>query len=226
MNTWGHVAICSRIATMPTPQFFNSWTRLIAGGLRQGDVAMGAQWGMTAHFAANELVRHFLSNDTLAHCDSLLFIDDDQAFPRDSLELLRSHKGGKEYDIVGGLYLNRTQRYPLVMRLDGGHDQCGNRTYSPMPMYHEDDATGLGKWQRGDVVRVDLVPLGFTMIRRYVLEALDEPWFDYPPGGRATEDTYFSEKAAAAGFTMAIDTGVPIGHVSAGMLVPYDDMLE
>ena len=50
---WGSLAIVTRLFDGADPLFFNSWSALIADGIRSGDVVMSATVRMAAHHASN-----------------------------------------------------------------------------------------------------------------------------------------------------------------------------
>ena len=72
----------------------------------------------------------------------------------------------------------------------------------------------------GDLVECDGVGGGFTIIRREVFEALAPPdvpeskqlFFEYR--NDSSEDLFFCKHAREAGFRIAVDTRVTIGHIA------------
>lgn len=209
---WGSLAIVTRLFDGADPIFFNSWSALIADGIRSGDVVMSATVRMAAHQAANTIVRQFLTDPALAHCDSLFTVDCDHAFDAGALEQLRTDPAGQTYDVLGGLYIARVSQYPLVLQRGGGTDDD--------PEFRVADS-----WSAGDVVPVDLMGLGFTLFRRQVLEALADPWFWYLQP-TSSEDVAFCRSVQRAGFRMGVATGVMIGHVALVDMRPVYEMVE
>ena len=68
------------------------------------------------------------------------------------------------------------------------------------------------------IVPVDAVGLAFTLVKRHVFESmLNEHgpeytvWFDWGKHSEG-EDIRFSRRCRQAGFSMAVDSGVKIGH--------------
>lgn len=212
---WGSVAIVTRLFDGADPLFFNSWSGLIADGIRSGDVVMSATVRMAAHQAANTIVRQFLSDPALAHCDSLFTVDCDHAFDVGALEQLRTDQAGQQFDVLGGLYIARVSQIPLVLQRSGGPDDADED-----PEFKVADG-----WSAGDVVPVDLMGLGFTLTRRRVLEALADPWFWYLQP-HSTEDVAFCRSVQQAGFRMGVATGVMIGHVSHVDMRPVYETVE
>jgi len=207
---WGTVAVGTRLAQMVDPGFFHAWSTMLSGGLRPGDALLVPPLGMAAHHAANTLVVEFLASG----CDSLLMMDHDHTFFPDTLERLRTDQRGADYGTVCALYASRHGHKHLVLKW--------------APQSTDDDPLMMPVlgWERGDLVPVDVTPLGFTLIRREVLTAIggDEgPWFRYV-SDLATEDIWFSQMVARVGYRMGVNTAVPIGHVIRGTIVPYDDV--
>lgn len=85
--------------------------------------------------------------------------------------------------------------------------------------------------EEGFYVPADLPESGLTeihaagsagmLIRRTVLETLDEPWFQPAPGASGlNEDLYFCEKVREAGFDIYCDPAVPLGHIVLATVQP------
>ena len=207
---WGRVAVGTRLAQMADPGFFWAWSAMLASGLRDGDVVLPPPVGMAAHHAANTLAVEFLASG----CDTLLTIDHDHTYYPDTLERLRSDPRGAPYGTFCALYVSRNSHAPLVLRMAPQSTDA-----DPLMMVYT-------AFERGDVVDMDVTPLGFTLIRRAVLAAVGGdagPWFWYH-SELATEDIGFSLAARKDGFRLGVNTAVPIGHVIRGTVVPYDDV--
>lgn len=215
MTDWGSVACITRVYERPDTAFVNSTYGLMQLGFRPGDVMMPAVMGLPAHTAMNQAMQAFCDSDELAHCDTLCTIDCDHVFTPDTLERLRTSEAGQEHDALGALYVARQRDFPLVLRLGDG------KTWDePLFAVHDD-------WTRGDVVPVDSMGFGFTLIRRAAIEAVreangDDYWCWYP-WRDASEDVAFFRQVARLGMTAAVHTGVSIAHVSRSVSVPFDD---
>ena len=209
MKDFGTIGICTRIGNSPDPFFFNCWTRLLLMGIRKGDNVIVPEWRrLFAHFAANHMVRQFLKTDL----DTLLFIDDDMEFGPGFLEEMRSREENWKYDIVQGFYTTRVSpARPLMYRLNPKQPKHAKHTGSYYDYFHD--------WKPGDVVPVDAVGLGFTLIRREVFETMvknvDPEYFGWfvMPDSFSTEDMVFCRAAQKLGFTFAVDTNIQCGHV-------------
>lgn len=205
-DDWGRVAVGTRLGSGMAPTaFFDSWTGLVHAGLRDGDVVLPSIARQPQHWAMNYVVEQFLATDA----DSLLSIDNDHSFTADSLERLRSRPEGQMFDVLGGLYLARNSEPPhgVLMRL---HPDTPNRNHRQGNVLYQ----WGWRWPPGDVVDVDGLGLGFTLIRRQVFETLPRPWFWFPPHEwKTSEDLPFCSDARDAGFRLGVDTSVCIGHL-------------
>lgn len=121
--------------------------------------------------------------------DWLLTVEDDTFLPEDGLARLIEHG----LDIVGGWYPKRSavrQGVPIVL-------QDKMRTTLDDP--------------DGSLREVYTIPNGFTLIRREVFERVPYPWFMTTP--QLSQDSFFSQKAREAGYTLWCDTSVRCRHV-------------
>jgi Fringe-like len=153
--------------------------------------------------ARNSLVKMVLESDT----QWLWFMDDDHAFSPDILLRLLQH----DLPLVVPVCLTRSAPFAPVTyteRIEGSE----NASYLPVYL-PEQEESGL----------VELVAGGSAgmLIHREVLEALDEPWFEY---GFASEDLMFCDKAMEAGFSLHCDLGARLGHLTTAAVWPtvYD----
>jgi hypothetical protein len=152
--------------------------------------------------ARDILAAQFLASD----CTSLVFVDGDVGFSRQDLQWLLE----SPFAITGGLY----------QRKNGS----GQWVCVPQP----DAATGSAR--QPNYRRVQRVGTGFLRIDRTVFEQLVSGKFvvDYPlennrlhhffpsgvlDGHFLSEDYYFCELAARAGFDIHIDTRIRLKHV-------------
>jgi hypothetical protein len=188
MTDFGKVAVGVRIGVAPRPAFFVCWTRLVQTGLEPGDVVMDPAIGLPHAPAANALVARFLETD----CDSLLFVDDDMVFDPDALRKLRADDGG--HGMVGALYATRRRPYtPIAWRLAPNDEDPDHMV--------EIEPHGVG------IMRVDLLGLGFTLIRRRWLSLNCFEW-----SNRRGEDGEFCKRLRESGGTIGCNLGVRPGH--------------
>lgn len=131
--------------------------------------------------------------------DWVCFIDSDQEFSPDTLLRLLAWKR----PIVGALIAGRHSPFPI----------CAFLGMQSLP-YETLLAEGL--------VEVDAVGTGFMLIDRAVFNRLKDPWFEVGQvnSERAGEDTYFCQKARAAGFSIAVDCGAVVGHSTGAVIWP------
>jgi len=143
--------------------------------------------------------------------DYLVFIDADMVFvPEDLNTLIKAAIDTPEAGVIGGFYVSRDENLrPLISWTDEkGHqlpaEQCVARTLE----------------SRGQLVPADLIPTGFMLIKRAVLEALEDPWFhtttEVEEDGTIhhfSSDNVFVQKAQKAGFGTYGHFGIELGHV-------------
>lgn len=143
-------------------------------------------------------------------CDSVFFVDYDVLVPPDALTRLAA----RELPIVGGLYYSKSKP-PEPIALVGGRPATG--------------------WERGDVIAVDVMGMGCTLLDVEFLKTMGQPWFKTtdeagmvngePTRTQSTEDSYFCERAAELGTKPCVDTGVLCEHkdLKTGEKFYYDE---
>ena len=133
----------------------------------------------------------------------VLFLDDDHTFPRDTLERLLAVT--EPNDIVSGEPIQKVPPYGTIAFDFVTKDNkftMRRLTFSELP------TTGL--------VEVDAVGFGCVLVRRRVVEALSDPWFEFGhwASNQMQEDVYFCYKAKQAGFRVFMDCGLVVGHIT------------
>lgn len=151
--------------------------------------------------ARNHLLRRALDGTA----EWVLFLDDDHVFSADLLTRLLDH----DQPVVGALYLRR------------------NHPFAPCAFSHRDEdgtycAIDLTKLPKEGLLNVQAIGTSGMLIRREVLEALEDPWFSYGMSGtmNASEDINFCEKVRAAGFEIYVDLAAQLGHLSSSSIWP------
>lgn len=148
-----------------------------------------------------------LSSDTTANrnqaCANLYgewvwFIDDDHAFRPDILRRLLEW----DVDIVAPLVLRRHQPFLPVACLD-------------------DEVLDLKQQPDEGLLEVDHTGSSGMLIRRRVIEAMAEPWFEL--GNGISEDVNFCRAARTAGFDIHVDLGTRMGHITPAVVWPVHD---
>lgn len=163
----------------------------------------GWNWMLGNGFASlrNILVREMYQN--LGDAEWLWFIDDDHPFEPDVLLRLLD----RQVDIIQPLVSTRKPPYRPYGYKHNGTDYVS--------LEWEDLPTS-------GILEVDAVGTGGMLIRRKVLDALADPWFEEGQTGpeHLGEDLYFCTKARAAGFKVYVDCDVRMGHMSTVQVWP------
>lgn len=216
---WGKIFVVTRYQPQLPARTCESFIELFCKGLRPGDQRDYVH-SKTMHKAANMLARKFLQSA----CDSICFIDSDAEFGWQALNELRDDVEGQDYDVLQAF--------------------ATKRGWPPEPMYlidMPDQPTGLDA-RRGYYVMTGLpldpdfiypvaaVSLHFTLIRRWVFEALLDPdgpehtyWFEYSRD--MGEDTTFSFNARRVNAKLGMTTRLKVGHIGE-MTTGWDTMSD
>jgi GT2 family glycosyltransferase len=161
----------------------------------------------------NQIVRAFLKTD----CTHLLFIDDDQIFNHEAVNILINH----DVDVCTGITWQRGEPHvPCIFIAD-----ADKKVIFPLDAY-----------QCG-MVEVDATGGYFLLIKRHVLEAIPSPWFKY--GDTSTgysdgkdieaglgEDVSFGLKVKLAGFDIYCDSDLEIEHLGASQIINHKFVQE
>lgn len=158
--------------------------------------------------ADTAVARNILANNF--NGDYLFFIDDDVIPPMDTIERLYNHKK----DIVAGLYFSRREPYyPQIFHKTKvkGKEQSGRYdAFFDIP--------------ENQLIEVDACGFGCTLIKKEVFDKLKTPFFHFIPGGeenlQKSEDYYFCEKAAEAGYKIYCDTSIICKHMGTTYIGP------
>ena len=159
--------------------------------------------------ARNLLVRHFLQTDA----DYMWCLDQDAVFLPGTLDRLLSRK----LPVVSALEMMRLPGICYPMALKGQHENGYRIQATEIYAWiakHLDSMTNDAQIL-DEILPDSLLEVGFTgchclLIRRDVLEEMEEPWFQgYQPGG---EDQWFCERAFAMGIPTYVDMTVLVGH--------------
>jgi hypothetical protein len=157
--------------------------------------------GMEVGAAYEHAIRLILDHPDLSTWKYVLTLEHDNVPPPDGL--LKLYESIDGYAAVGGLYWTKGEDgQPMIYG-----DPHGILNFRPqMPVVDGvQECNGLG--------------MGFTLFDLDVFRKVDGPWFvteqAYEPGVGArayTQDLYFFEKVRKAGFKVACDTRVKVGH--------------
>lgn len=166
----------------------NAFMRIFIAGMEVGD-------------AYNSAVEMILANEDLAKFKYLLTLEEDNMPPPDGL--LKLYEAIDGYAAVGGLYWTKGEGgQPMIYG-----DPVGVLSFQPQVVKPDtlQECNGLG--------------MGFTLFDMDVFRKIEPPWFktvqEYDPQTGAhsgTQDLYFFAKARKAGYKVACDNRVKVGH--------------
>ena len=160
--------------------------------------------GMEVGESYNNMIQSILDNPELSQWKYILTIEEDNCPPADGL--LKLYENIEEYDVVQGLYWTKGEGgQPMIY----GDPKVMPKNFIPqMPRPGEiQQANGLG--------------MGFNLFKLDIFKNpnVPKPWFktvqEVIPGQGArayTQDLYFYENAAKAGYKFACDNRVLVGH--------------
>lgn len=150
----------------------------------------------------------------------LWFVDSDIQLKDETLAQLMQVAHWKDRPVVGANYFMRV----------------GQNIYTPAMFFHQQEEGKKPRlaarwqidedWPRDQLVKVDGVGMGCTLIHRSLLEAmrglygLPEPWFAQSQvnGYLYGEDLTFSHRAQTMGYPLYVHTGIEVGHVKSVLL--------
>lgn len=189
---------------------------------------------MGVDVARNALTKWFLLEELKP--EFLLFIDNDATWHPKAITRLMSHNlpmvCGCMYtrDLppspTWGQFVGPTKDKKLIYRYGESARRVVRRMRSLNFTQPEGNAICLEQTP-DDLWEIDGCGMHFTMIRRDVIEALQEPYFLDENGSGAGEDFYFSRKVKAAGYPIYVDESIHTGHsVGEGQTFGIRELLE
>lgn len=129
------------------------------------------------------------------------FIDDDHSFRDDILLGLLD----REVDIVAPICLRRNQPFLPVACVNGDFMRLDDHAPEALVEVEHTGSSGM-------------------LIRRNVIDALSEPWFELGEregnGNRVSEDVWFCRKAREAGFKIHVDMRQRLAHLTTAAVWP------
>ena len=152
--------------------------------------------GANFHTNSGAYNRNLIIDDAVANrCTHILFIDDDMAFPANSLMNLLKH----DKDIVSGLFLQRN--YPHIPAIF----DLVNQSLSFHYLRHGE--SGL--------IEVAACGFGFTLIKTRVFQSIEKPYIRMGEvyKDKRGEDVGFCNRAREAGWKIYCDLDTIIGHI-------------
>lgn len=152
--------------------------------------------------ARNLIVEKTIDDSEYTH---LLFVDDDQIFPADTLEKLLSY----DKDIIGAQVFKRREMYePCVYTLK-------NSKYYPVLVNR--------------FIEVDAIGTGILLIKTEVFKKVKFPWFETTYDKNGTHwsvDFMFCKKAKKLGYKIYCDPSIEIGHIGDAPIRGKKDFLK
>lgn len=167
------------------------------------------RWLVGGPKVKTQIVRNISCRTTLTGGAShLAFVDDDMLLgPRDIFERLLAH----DKDIVSPLFFRAAGNFdPLVFHLDGDGEPCPITDYPKDTLFEAPAGVGTG----------------VMLIKREVLEALEDPWFFYPQQSTRSMDVDFCLRAIAKGFKVWCDTSIIVKQMGLPKPVGEEDFLR
>ena len=160
--------------------------------------------GMEVGESYNNMIQSILDNPELSQWKYILTIEEDNCPPADGL--LKLYESMEEYDVVQGLYWTKGE---------GGQPMIyGDPAIMPKNFIPQMPRPGVVQAANG-------LGMGFNLFKLDMFKDpnIPKPWFktvqEVIPGQGArayTQDLYFYENAAKAGYKFACDNRVLVGH--------------
>ena len=195
------------------------WKSLIQSSYNfDGELEHKDLYGYGIEAARNYLVDCFKASKR----DFLLWVDSDASWESGAIQRLVNHN----LPVVCGCMYTRDAPIPSpTMGKYAGKGQDGKTYYkfadtAKMIMEHCWN-NGIDEVERNDICLpetendiqgIDGCGLHFTLIRKDVIESLEQPLHVMLGKTGAGEDFYFCKKARDAGFKLYVDLGVHVGH--------------
>ena len=154
----------------------------------------------------------------------LMCIEDDTFPPLDAIERLLAH----DEDIVCGWYPKRQtgKRVGVPIILNDGKRQTLDDpdAYSDLAELRRIERQQEGDRKDdsdtySDLVELYTAPMGCTLIKVDVFKKIEMPWF--VTTGQLTQDSFFSQKARDAGYTLWCDTSIRCDHIDRDTGIVY-----
>lgn len=194
------VIICPTRGLFPT-RVVQSWMKLQKPLNQQVFGPIFAE-SMKVDEAYNALITYILNHDILGKAKYILTIEEDNLPPLDGL--LKLYENMDKYDAISGLYWGKGPNgFPMIF----GDINEGPEDFKPQ------------KPIEGEVQECNALGMGFTLFKTDMFRNIEGPWFKTLEGynekgieQKMTQDIYFYRKAKKAGYKMACDNRVLVGH--------------
>ena len=148
----------------------------------------------------NQIMRQLRPED-----EWVWILGDDHVWPSDTLTgLLEALDDNPEADIIVPLVTKRNPPWHLVLFHEAGYYEDGLPRWMPFE-WEEIPESG--------VFEVDAAGSAGMLIRRHVLDAIGDPWFENSGGVVLNEDVMFCRKARELGFRVFASADQTMGHL-------------
>lgn len=193
------VAIINNMPFMQTA-FVESMVPMLFNGARKHRLSMMNVKAFPVDFARNWAMKRFFEAPAYKDSEWFLFLDIDQTFPVNTIDMLIEAAAANDARVVSGTYFKRNFHGETV----GWKYNCANQIVEPV--------------LDGTVQEVEIIGMGCALIHRTVIEEMGYPWFQYGPlhetvQSLATEDIWFCQRCKELKIPIYIHTGIICGHI-------------
>ena len=232
---WEKKDIAGTIGILHTGYVHVIWAIMLRKLITPGKVRYSLVSGAPYDVARNNIVREFLDKDG---GEWLLFLDSDVLLKENDLMHLLKISEERNLPVVAALYWRRTPPIYPAMWVYAENDKdkyvnvlpyecttCKAKLINDF-VAREHRLMGhkvVRTWEPGDILLVDAVHMGATLIKRWVFEKLkeknpDKPFFFYTAGKYDvgwSEDFWFCRRLVEElGIRPAVATNVVAGHIT------------
>ena len=193
------VGIINNMPFMQTA-FVESLLPMIFMGSQKHRIGMMNIKAFPVDFARNWAAKRFLDAKEYSDAEWFLFLDIDQTFPANTIDMLIDAAEDKNAEVVSGTYFKRNFNGETV----GWKYGFSGNVIEPVI--------------DGSVQEVEIIGMGCALIRRSVIERIGYPWFQYGPlhesvESLATEDIWFCQRCTELKIPIYSHTGIICGHI-------------
>lgn len=229
---WEKRTVSGAVGILHTGTVHMAWAIMLRKLITPGNINYILVSGAPYDVSRNRIVERFLESDA----EWLMFIDSDVLLPQDALTYLLKVSGERNLPVVAALYWRRTPPiHPCQWIENEGGDgyipvnpyECMTCKQSIMNIFTAKEHREMGhrvvkKWDYGDILLVDAVHMGATLIKRWVFEKLKEkdsgkPFFYYTAGKYgvgSSEDFYMCRRLKEIGVKPAVATNIVAKHIT------------
>jgi hypothetical protein len=175
--------------------------------------------GVPQSVARDQIVEMALMDKDVTH---ILWVDSDSICMKETLDA--AGKGTGEFECIDpnvSLQMLYQANQPIVSGLYRAKQKEGFN-YAAWMDAHIPGKTGFAPIQNytGNFFQVDVIGMGFCLVKREVYEKVQKPWYPWPEPS-PSEDFNFCINARKAGYKINVFGDVKIGHI--GQLIVNPD---